>query len=88
MFKSTDCEHHYSEGASGRRPRTVPHRRFTASDAATASVGLVGRGSSQWPHIVPQKMSVSNYPLMDTLNSAMFRLSLEDLVRSSSLVLF
>ena len=24
--------------------------------------------------------SVSNYPLMDTLNSAMFRLSLEDLV--------
>ena len=25
--------------------------------------------------------AISNYPLMDTLNSAMFRLSLDDLVR-------
>ena len=32
--------------------------------------------------------SVSNYPLMDTLNSAMFRLSMEDLVSHKELGLF
>ena len=72
----------YIPGGSGRRP-------YTVALGTPASSGLVGRGLNRWPRNSSrglQKMSVSNYPLgltMDTLNSAMFRLSLEDLVRGT-----
>ena len=39
-----------------------------------------GLPSYYHPESSNKMSSVSNYPLMDTLNSAMFRLSLEDLV--------
>ena len=55
-------------GYGGRRPSRSPssHTFYSRHDQLLP-----------WPS---QEMSVSNYPLMDTLNSAMFRLSMEDLV--------
>ena len=53
-----------------QRIKTPPLTFKSSIDFSLASAGKANKMSA-----------ISNYPLMDTLNSAMFRLSMEDLVR-------
>lgn len=67
-----ECPH---SGACARSPFDLASA--TREDWSTRP----GRWPNIYQHRAEKKMSaISNYPLMDTLNSAMFRLSMEDLV--------